>query len=204
MIKEAYQFMTNFFFTSFLIFLFTTPIYCEITNARNLIKKEGLFYNKTTKKLFSGSVEFQYDNGKLRAKGSFKKGKEEGYWEDYNEDGTPFSKGNYVKGNPHGNFKFYHENGIIEEEGNFIFGIKEGNWNTYWDNGNLKRQGIWENGKAIGLFKFFNINGKIIKFEVWKNGKMVKRIFVRNMENIFFKIFWYEFNENILFVRKKL
>ena len=24
-------------------------------------------------------------------------GKEEGYWEDYNEDGSFFSKGNYIK-----------------------------------------------------------------------------------------------------------
>ena len=176
------------FFISILIFLLSTPIYCEITNARSLIKKEGLFYNKITKKLFTGLVEFQYGNGKLRAKGSLKNGKEEGYWEDYNEDGTLFSKGNYINGSPSGNFKFYHENGILEEEGKFVLGKKEGKWNTYWDNGNMKRQGIWKNGKAKGLFKFFNSDGKIIKIEIWKNGKMVKKIFEINMENISFII----------------
>jgi antitoxin component YwqK of YwqJK toxin-antitoxin module len=176
------------FFIFISIFLLSTPTYCEIINARNLIKKEGLFYNKITKKLFTGLVEFQYGNGKLRAKGSLKKGKEEGYWEDYNEDGTLFSKGNYINGSPSGDFKFYHENGILEEEGKFIFGKKEGKWNTYWDNGNIKRQGIWKNGKATGLFKFFNSDAKIIKIEIWKNGKLVKRIFEINMENISFKI----------------
>ena len=62
------------FFIFISIFLLSTPTYCEIINARNLIKKEGLFYNKITKKLFTGLVEFQYENGKLRAKGSLKKG----------------------------------------------------------------------------------------------------------------------------------
>ena len=65
---------SNFKELSTFIFLLSTSTYCEITNARNLIKKEGLFYNKITKKLFTGLVEFQYENGKLRAKGSLKKG----------------------------------------------------------------------------------------------------------------------------------
>ncbi len=62
--------------------------------------------------------------GQLRAKGWLNKGKEQGYWEDYNEDGTLFSKGYYINGSPSGNFKFYHENGILEEEGKFILGKK--------------------------------------------------------------------------------
>ena len=98
------------FFIYILIFHLSTPTYCEITNAHKLIKKEGLFYNKITKKLFTGLVEFQYENGQLRAKGWLNKGKEQGYWEDYNEDGTLFSKGYYINGSPSGNFKFYHEN----------------------------------------------------------------------------------------------
>ena len=175
-------------FFSLYFFLLSTPVYCEIFNADNIIKKEGLFYNKITKKLFSGVAEFKYANGKLRAKGSFKMGKEEGFWKDYNENGTTFSKGNYVNGSPHGIFKFYHENGILEEQGKFIFGVKEGYWNTYWDNGNLKRQGKWKNGKAMGLFKFFNLDGKIIKIEIWNNGKKVKIINDVIRENIFSKM----------------
>ena len=63
-------------FISIFIFLLSTPTYCEITNAHKLIKKEGLFYNKISKKLFTGLVEFQYENGQLSAKGWLNKGKE--------------------------------------------------------------------------------------------------------------------------------
>ena len=175
-------------FFSLYIFILSTPIYCEIIDSKKLIKKEGLFFNKLTNEIYSGLAEFKYDNGKLRAKGILKNGKEEGYWEDYNQNGTPFSKGYYINGRPHGKFKFYHENGTLEEEGKFIIGLKEGNWNTYWDNGNLKRQGKWKNGKASGLFKFFNFDGKIIKIETWNKGKKVNRIFKIIMENIFMKI----------------
>ena len=169
-------------------FLISTPINSEIVDANNLINREGLFYNKITSKLFSGLVEFNYDSGKLRAKGGFKLGKEECYWEDYNEKGSPFSKGYYMNGRPHGEFKFYHENGILEEEGKFILGVKEGNWNTYLDNGKLKRQGKWKQGKTVGLFQFFNIDGKVIKIEIWNNGKKVKIINDVIRENIFSKM----------------
>ena len=118
------------FFISIFIFLLSTPTYCEITNARNLIK-EGLFYNKITKKLFTGLVEFQYGNGQLRAKGRLKKGKEEGY-EDYNKDERFFQR----------------EIILMEVQAvilNFIMRMvfykmkentsweKRGKWNTYWD-----------------------------------------------------------------------
>ena len=184
------------FFFNICIFILSSPIYCEILDANSLVDRDGLFYNQITNKLFSGFVEFKYDNGKLRAKGSFKMGKEEGYWEDFNENGTPFSKGFYMNGSPHGEFKFYHENGNLEEEGKFILGLKEGNWNTYWDNGNLKRQGKWKNGKAEGLFKFFNIDGKVIKIEIWNNGKKIQIIFEINNKNVSYKIGENKINEN--------
>ena len=165
------------FYLYIFIIIFSKPAFSEIINENNLFKREGLFFNKFTNELFTGSVEFKYKNGKIRSRGSFKMGKEEGYWEDYNEDGSFFSKGNYINGKPHGNFKFYHENGILEEEGDFIFGIKTGNWNTYWDNVNLKKEGIWKNGKANGLFKFYNFKGEILKVETWENGiKVVNTI----------------------------
>ena len=72
------------------IIIFSKSFAGEIINENNLEKKEGLLFNKLTNELFTGFVEFKYNNGKIRSKGSFKMGKEEGYWEDYNEDGSFF------------------------------------------------------------------------------------------------------------------
>ena len=121
--------MKNKLALTLLIVILSTPISGEILDTINLIKKNGLFYNKISDKLFTGFVVFKYDNGKIKSKGSFKNGMEDGYWVDFNQNGSLFSKGNYTKGLPHGNFKFYHENGELEEEGYFIFGVKEGNHN---------------------------------------------------------------------------
>ena len=159
-----------------LIFFLICPLdsYSENFSSDDLIQRNGLFYNKFSDELFSGTVEFRFGNGQLRSQGFLKNGRPEGYWEDFNEDGTYFSKGNYKDGKPNGNFQFYHENGVLEEEGIFVLGIKEGNWKTYWDNGNLKRIGDWKKGKANGLFKFFNYHQKLLKVETWENGNKVK------------------------------
>tara|TARA_X000001036_G_scaffold383002_1_gene376036 strand:+ start:238 stop:756 length:519 start_codon:yes stop_codon:yes gene_type:complete len=155
---------------SIILLIIPSFSYSGTFSSDNLVERNGLFYNKLSNELFSGFVNFKFENGNLRSRGNFKNGKPDGSWEDFNKDGTYFSKGNYNNGKPYGKFKFYHENGFLEEEGTFIDGIKEGNWKTYWDNGRLKRMGDWKNGRANGLFQFFNYDGELFKVETWENG----------------------------------
>ena len=45
------------FYLYIFIIIFSKPAFSEIINENNLFKREGLFFNKFTNELFTGSVE---------------------------------------------------------------------------------------------------------------------------------------------------
>ena len=77
-----------------------------------------------------------YGDAKVKKVKSYKDGKPEGAWREYDKDGTIVGGELYEKGIKKGN-------GIIDEEG-----IKQGDWVEYYKNGKVRSKGRYKNGIA--------------------------------------------------------
>jgi len=113
-------------------------------NFDDLVKREGIYYQKFSDVPFTGEV-----TGKKE--GSLKDGKEEGAWVEYWNTGRLLGKGNYKNGSWDGYWVYYWDNGQLWQKGIFKDGLKEGAWVYYWDNGIVFKRwtGIYKNGYKI-------------------------------------------------------
>jgi len=85
----------------------------------DLIYRKGIAYEKFTDVPFTGEVEGQFQ-------GAFKNGWREGEWKVYFENGQLRYKGGFKKGKMHGSFITYNEDQSIEKDytGMFENGVK--------------------------------------------------------------------------------
>lgn len=129
-----------------------------------------------------GTFITKWDNSRnVEIKGTRKKGKREGKWQEFVEGAMEFS--NYVKGKKHGEIRREYLDGSIET-GRFEFGKKEGAWIRgkgdfldyrvfyhndflegesvyYHPNRALKKKGVYHLGKKVGSWRTFYHNGKV-------------------------------------------
>ena len=61
-----------------------------------------------------GLWEFNYFNGNIARKGSYKDDLSEGEWRYYFENGQLYSKGSYVNGNKDGMWEYYNKDGSLD------------------------------------------------------------------------------------------
>jgi len=110
----------------------------------DLVKREGLYYEKFTDVPFSGEVTGS-------EQGSFKNGKLDGVWVIYRKNGQLAMKGNYENGKLEGAFVGYWDNGQLRSKGNYKDGKKEGVWVGYDEDGTVIKNltGTYKNGKRI-------------------------------------------------------
>ena len=108
----------------------------------DLIKRDGLYYEKFTDVPFSGEI----DEGPVR--GELKDGKREGPW------------------------VYYYDNGQLDNKGVYENGRKEGPWVSYWSNGQLSYKGVFKNGRKEGPWVSYNKDGNAYKegTGTFKNG----------------------------------
>ena len=113
-------------------------------NFDDLVKREGIYYEKFTDVPFTGKVTGQ-------EQGSFKNGVKEGTWVAYREDGQLERKGNYKNGKTDGAWIRYWENGQLNYKGNYKNGKEEGDWVSYIENGTVFKSwtGTYKNGVKI-------------------------------------------------------
>ena len=138
-----------------------------------IVERDGIHYTSFTEEPFTGLLlEFHDSNGQLFKKGSFKNGKPEGSYIEYDTFGNIQNKGEYVNGLKEGNWieKKGYESGkgpylkgqrhgcweiiyshrlsrtYYKESGCYIDGSKDGKWthSNYGDS-------YWELGKGINL-----------------------------------------------------
>jgi antitoxin component YwqK of YwqJK toxin-antitoxin module len=84
-------------------------------------------------------------NPNIKFVGSFDENNQKtGYWEYYYSNGKIRKKGNYLNGLEEGYWEIYY-NCILRSKGNYVNGIKEGYWEEYWDS-KLSDKGIYING----------------------------------------------------------
>ena len=129
--------------TILFVFFLPSPSWCETFTIDDLVKRDGLYYEKFTDVPFTGNI-----SGKT--KGKIENGKADGSWRDYYTNGQLFSKGNYKNGKRGGPWFIYFESGQLKTEGNYKNGKKDGPWFINYESGWLKTEGNCKNGEMDG------------------------------------------------------
>ena len=142
---------------------------------------EGLLQHKINYE--NDNVVYQekyFENGGLKSKTSFKYGKVNGPFEEYNEDGIKIIEGTrketykegiwkiyegrkgrlssaimYTNGKPNGSAKFYdHSSKTITREGQYLHGKQHGVWKHYDPSGELTKEVAYDKGRQISEKKY--------------------------------------------------
>ena len=108
--------------------------------------QDGLFYERLTDVPFTGEV-----TGKEQ--GKISKGKREGEWLWYFENGQLKYKSNFKDGKQEGEFLYYYENGQLWIKNNYKNGKLEGERLVYYENGQLEKTEIYKDAKLIKTIK---------------------------------------------------
>ncbi len=108
-----------FLFPIFLLSLIST--YCLSETMDELVKRDGLYYEKYSEILFTGNI-----TGKEQ--GSIKNGKKEGEWVRYWSNGELMSKVSFKNGKEDGEWVIYYSNGRVRDKGNYKNGVMQGEW----------------------------------------------------------------------------
>ena len=155
--------MRKIFIITLLVSLLSSPSWSETLTMDGLVKRNNLYYKKFTDVPFTGEVSGE-GNGK------FKKGKREGKWISYHENGQLWEKGSYKDGKKDGLWEGYLKNGQSGSKGNYKDGKKDGLWETYYENGQLRSKGNWKDSEQDGFWEFFNEDGSLKRTTTYKNG----------------------------------
>jgi len=174
-------------------FLFTSISWSKDVDWGDLVQRDGLYYEKYIDVPFSGEVisdSRDYDtsgtyiekNGELielsspgiivKIQGKIRKGKIEGQWLEYHQNGQLWIKKNYKDGKQEGKWTEYHSNGQLWFKSNYTEGKKEGQWLQYYNDGELRDKGNYRKGKREGEWLNYNHKGQLQYEEYYKDGKV--------------------------------
>jgi antitoxin component YwqK of YwqJK toxin-antitoxin module len=118
--------------------------------------REGLFYNKQTKKPFTGLVNefFPFkDIKQIRVSRHFKDGKQHGLRSQFYNDGKKFIEISYIKGKKHGRAVNWHRSGQITWERHFKEDQLDGDSIRYDPDGNVTQHVIYKMGRIEKAIK---------------------------------------------------
>jgi antitoxin component YwqK of YwqJK toxin-antitoxin module len=87
----------------------------------------------------------------------YRKGKENGEFIEYDEEGKVITKGDYTNGLKDGNW--FYEVGDHTEKGKYVEGEKDGEWTYYCMTDQLYFEGNYKNGKPIDRHIYYHVNG---------------------------------------------
>lgn len=113
-----------------------------------------------------------YPNGKVKREASFRDGKREGVWREFDEDGNVVNSQTYKKGalvgegivgidgKRRGDYKEFYPDSTLRAEGLFIDGLRSGEWKFYYHNGKLQEIGSFNAGDPDGIWIWYYDNGE--------------------------------------------
>ncbi len=106
---------------------------------------------------------YTFNKGKMISEGIIDdEGVKDGPWKEYYEEGELRAEGTYNQGKRVGKWKFYHQNGSVEQDGNYNSqGNPEGAWKWFFDNGNVERDESYRNGLNDGIYTEYDETGKV-------------------------------------------
>ena len=159
-------------FKTLLFILLILSGFCKAQNAYNLddiMKKEGLYIHKKSKKIISGEVYTYLDKEHLLM-GSLLKGKKNGFWVTRFTDGHRLEE-NFYHGLMDGTMCLYYKNGQKKWRHTYKNGLKDG-LTTHWSiNGKKIKEGTFINGDSIGVWNYWNEFGELIKQKQFRERK---------------------------------
>ena len=171
---------------------------CWSMNSNDLVKRDGLYYKKSSDIPFTGEASggeqdelewtqaiagewtHSYSNGELlhKGKGKIANGEKEGDWVFLEEDGQ-FSRGEFENGLKEG---VWLEDGYrVWSKGSYKNGKREGEWITRRDRGqsmpgrqerlfSIYQKGSYKDGKKDGEWVDYGTYGNLSNIESYKNG----------------------------------
>ena len=113
-----------------------------------------------------------YPNGKVKREASFRDGKREGVWREFDEEGNVINSQTYKKGGlisegvvgtdgkRRGEYKEFYADSTLRAEGLFIDGLRSGEWKFYYHNGQLQEVGTYKEGGPDGVWIWYHDNGQ--------------------------------------------
>ena len=100
-----------------------------------------------------------YPGGQKSVEGTYKAGAPDGEWTQWFADGGKESSGVYVNGKPDGMWSGWYANGHLKSQGAYEAGVKNGNWNQWHENSRQAAQGAYTKGEVDGLWIRWHENG---------------------------------------------
>ena len=136
------------------LFLFSSPVvWSEEVDYKDLVERERLYYKKFSDEPFTGNVVGEY-------RGKLVKGKQEGKWTGWWNNGQLMWRGNYKNDKNEGLEEYYNQRGILQRRGYYKNGKRDGLTEYYYyDSRQLKMRGHYKNGKSIGKWEYYNEDG---------------------------------------------
>jgi antitoxin component YwqK of YwqJK toxin-antitoxin module len=145
-----------------------------------------------------------YESGALKEKYRTHKGKLDGFYLRYTENGVMECQLSYIGGEKQGlqyfyhsngkkkemfdvteplsfSFKSYSQNGIVLSEGVVEHGKRVGDWRYYYDNGKVKAEGCYKDGHKTGEWNYFNQEATLERSTVWNIQKDKMGLFAINV-----------------------
>jgi antitoxin component YwqK of YwqJK toxin-antitoxin module len=164
-----------------LTFLFPSLAYGETMDDLIFRPGDGLTYNKSTNTPFTGKVTGKgqrsfkkgkrdgpwvtyHNNGRLWVRATYKDGKIDGLWTRFDMNGQGREKQSYKDGKKDGLWVGYWENGQLFVNGNYKNNTKDGSWIGYWKNGDLRIEGSYKDGKECGRWVKTDRGGQFLPY----------------------------------------
>lgn len=129
-------------------------------------------------------VQYEYyPNGKVRREASFRDGKREGIWREFDEEGNVINSQTYKKGalvsdgvvdtdgKRRGEYKEFYSDSTLRAEGLFVGGLRSGEWKFYYQNGKMQEVGSYKEGEPDGVWIWYYDNGQRQIEEQFYKGK---------------------------------
>lgn len=130
-----------------------------------------------------------YPNGKVKREASFRDGKREGVWREFDEQGNVINSQTYKKdalvsqgivdtdGKRWGEYKEFYPDSTLRANGLFVDGKRSGEWKFYYQNGKIQEIGSYKNGQPDGSWIWYYDNGQ----------KQIEEQFFKGKENGVYK-----------------
>ncbi len=165
MIVEVIRKKGIIFLSIFLVSCSDSPTF----TSDQIVERDGIHYKSFTEEPFTGLLlEFHDSNGQLFKKGSFKNGKPEGSYVEYDTSGNIKNKGEYVNGLKEG--YWIEEQGTFRKKGPYLKGQKHGCWESFYtilDNF-VRESGCYINGSKNGKWTNNHLGD-----QYWELGKRI-------------------------------
>ncbi len=99
------------------------------------------------------------------------KGRKQGFWKQFHENGKPKYEGEFKDNVPVGLFRHYYETGQLKMTANYFNNGKSASTYIYYPNGKLEAAGLYNEQKKDSLWKYYNEEEKVIGEEFYNKGK---------------------------------